>query len=1051
MSTLDRRLHLFTACGLLALIGASVAAADELAAGLASVRPVLSRYCVDCHSGGAAEGDVDLASLTDLASFRRQPGLVQRIEELVVSEQMPPPDADQPTAVEREALGGWLRTFLTTEAQSRAGDPGRVVLRRLNNAEYTYTIRDLTGVVALDPAQEFPADGGAGEGFTNTGQSLVMSPALFAKYLAAAKEIATHAVLLPDGIAFSTGTTRPDKVAEWLGKLKAFYARFTRPLGAAARAEQVTVKHGIRLDLGSDGFLPVEAYLRATLDLKAKADIDAAAITTLADDRGLSPKYLTTLWQTLSAADTGSLLLDRLRARWREATAADTEAIAAEIGRWQDGLWRFNAAGQIGRHLGRQDGPASWQARSVSLVREKAFRVKLPVPPGQNGPQHVTVHLAAGNAGDGGKDDVVIFRRPRLVAAGQEDLLLRSLPNAGAFGLAPDGVAQNDVGPDDLCLRPPCAVTIEIPSGLAAGCELVTTAVLPAGVGPEASIQPWVGVGPAPAVDMSPDAVVIAPEPSRAWNRQSRSFRDFRELFPKAVCYARIVPVDEVVTLNLYYREDGPLQRLLLDDAQVRVLEQLWDELLFVAREPLALEAAFEQLEGYATQDRQDLVTSFTPMRPTITGRASAFRQRLSESEPLHLDAVVAFAGRAFRRPLTAAEENRLRSLYEALRGDSLSHEEAIRTLIAHVLVAPEFLYKLETPGPGSEPQRLSGYELATRLSYFLWSSLPDADLLAAAERGQLDDPAMIRSQVRRMLAAPKSRRLAEQFGLQWLHVSGFSSLDEKNADTFPTFAGLRADMEEETVRFLDDFFRHDRSILSLIDADHTFLNERLAAHYGIEGVTGNAWRRVEGVRRHGRGSILGLATTLSTQSGASRTSPILRGNWLYETILGEKLPRPPKDVPLLAETVPADLTERQLIALHSEHDACGRCHRRIDPYGFALETFDAIGRHRTVDAGGEPLDTSATLPDGTTLDGHQSLRDYLIGPRREQVVRVFCRKLLGYALGRGLQLSDEPLLTEMLGQLAVNDYRISVAIEAIVTSRQFTSVRGRDTAEDDS
>ena len=367
------------------------------------------------------------------------------------------------------------------------------------------------------------------------------------------------------------------------------------------------------------------------------------------------------------------------------------------------------------------------------------------------------------------------------------------------------------------------------------------------------------------------------------------------------------------------------------------------------------------------------------------------------------------------------------------------------------MLVAPEFLYKLETPGPGSEPQRLSGYELATRLSYFLWSSLPDADLLAAAERGELDDPAMIRSQARRMLTAPKSRRLAEQFGLQWLHVSGFSSLDEKNADAFPTFAGLRADMQEETVRFLDDFFRHDRSILSLIDADHTFLNERLAAHYGIAGVTGNAWRRVEGVRRHGRGSILGLATTLSTQAGASRTSPILRGNWLSETILGEKLPKPPKDVPLLAETVPAGLTARELIALHSEHDACGRCHRRIDPYGFALEAFDAIGRRRSADADGKPLDTRATLPDGTTLDGQEGLRAYLLGPRREQVVRVFCRKLLGYALGRSVKLSDEPLLDEMLTRLAASDYRVSVAVEMIVTSPQFTMIRGRSAAADES
>ena len=325
---------------------------------------------------------------------------------------------------------------------------------------------------------------------------------------------------------------------------------------------------------------------------------------------------------------------------------------------------------------------------------------------------------------------------------------------------------------------------------------------------------------------------------------------------------------------------------------------------------------------------------------------------------------------------------------------------------------------------------------------------MPDAELFAVAESGRLHDPDVLESQVRRMRAAPASRRLAEQFGLQWLQVYRFASLDEKNAERFPTFADLRADMQEETVLFLDDFFRNDGSILSLIDADHTFLNERLAAHYGIDGVTGPQWRRVDGVRKHARGSILGLATTLSTQAGASRTSPILRGNWLYETILGGKLPKPPKDVPLLAETVPAGLTERQLIALHSKDEACGRCHRRIDPYGFALEEFDAIGRHRTTDAAGESLDTRAVLPDGTRLDGQQSLRAYLLGPRREQFIRVFCRKLLGYALGRAVQLSDEPLLDAMLVQLAANDYRISVAIDTIVTSPQFTMIRGRDAAD---
>ena len=900
----------------LVTITTSPSNADEtLAAGLAAVEPVFARYCLDCHAGAEAEGDVDLASLTDLAAFRGQPKLVQRIEELVRSEQMPPPDAEQPTMADREALGGWLRAFLSAEARAHAGDPGRVVLRRLNNAEYTHTIRDLTGIGSLDPAKEFPADGGAGEGFTNTGQSLVMSPALFAKYLAAAKRVADHVVLLPDGIGFHSGSSQREAVADRLARLKAFYARYTQPLAEGARAAQATVKQGVRLDLGSEGFLPVEPYLRATLDLKVRPEVDPATITALAHDRGLAPRYLATLWQTLSAPDSGSALLDQIRDRWRQAMPADAAALAEEIGRWQDALWTFNAVGQIGRHLGRQDGPAGWQEPVSPLEQGQEQKSRITIPP--------------------------------------------------------------------------------------------------------------------------------------EWDRDSRPFDEFRQLFPKAVCYARIVPVDEVVTLNLYYREDEQLCRLMLDDDARTELDRLWDELLFVAEEPLVLTDAFVQIQAFATQDRPDLVKSFAPMKPVIEARAEAFRQRLLAAEPKQLDAAVAFAGRAFRRPLESADEARLRGLYDALQNQGMPHREAICGVIAQVLVSADFLYKLELAPPGTEPQPVSGPELATRLSYFLWSSLPDAELLAAAEAGQLADPAVIRSQARRLLAAPASRQLAEQFGLQWLHVSGFSSLDEKNAELFPSFASLRADMEEETVRFLDDFFRNDRSILSLIDADHTFLNERLAAHYGIDGVTGAQWRRVDGVRRHGRGSILGLATTLSTQAGASRTSPILRGNWLYETILGEKLPKPPKDVPLLAETVPAGLTERQLIALHSKDEACGRCHRRIDPYGFALEEFDAIGRHRTTAAAGEPLDTRATLPDGMTLDGQQSLRAYLLGPRREQLVRVFCRKLLGYALGRGVQLSDEPLLDAMLGQLAANDYRISVAIDAIVTSPQFTMIRGRDAADE--
>jgi hypothetical protein len=367
---------------------------------------------------------------------------------------------------------------------------------------------------------------------------------------------------------------------------------------------------------------------------------------------------------------------------------------------------------------------------------------------------------------------------------------------------------------------------------------------------------------------------------------------------------------------------------------------------------------------------------------------------------------------------------------------------------LARVLIAPAFLYHLEEPGPGTTQRPVSDYELANRLSYFLWSSLPDEKLLRIAAAGELHKDDVLRSQLHRMLRDPRTRRLAHEFGGQWLHIHDFARHDEKSERHFPTFSALRESMSEESIRYFTDFFQNNGSVLSLLDADHTFLNEDLAKHYGIPNVTGADWRRVDDVRRYSRGGILTQATTLATQSGASRTSPILRGNWLSEVVLGEKLPRPPKNVPQLAETPPDGLTERQLIEKHSSDPACAKCHTRIDPLGFALENFDAIGRYRTVDAAGLPIDARTQLADGTPMAGLDGLRTYLLTTRRDAFVRQFSRKLLGYALGRATQLSDEPLLDAMQSELGRQDYRVSVALEAVVLSRQFREIRGRDVAD---
>ena len=375
--------------------------------------------------------------------------------------------------------------------------------------------------------------------------------------------------------------------------------------------------------------------------------------------------------------------------------------------------------------------------------------------------------------------------------------------------------------------------------------------------------------------------------------------------------------------------------------------------------------------------------------------------------------------------------------MYRKLRDAELPHDEAIRLTLARLLASPAFLYRRELSHPSKKVTPVSGYELATRLSYFLWSSAPDAELREMADKSLLGRDELLMQQARRMLKDPKTRRLAIQFACQWLHIRNFDRDVEKNEKVYPRFVSLRGDMYEETVRFFEDMFRNDRSILSMLDADHTFVNEALANHYGIEGVSGD-WRRINGVRSNGRGGVLGMATILASQSGASRTSPILRGNWIYETLLGERLPRPPANVPVLPDEPPQGLTARQLIEQHSSVTACAKCHAKIDPYGFALEQYDAIGRLRAT-----PVDTKTKLLDGITIDGLDGIRNYLLNERRDDFVRQFCRKLLGYALGRETRLSDRPLIDKMMKNLADNDYRFSAAVEAIILSDQFRKIRG--------
>jgi hypothetical protein len=621
-----------------------------------------------------------------------------------------------------------------------------------------------------------------------------------------------------------------------------------------------------------------------------------------------------------------------------------------------------------------------------------------------------------------------------------------------------------------LGVRAPSIIEIHLPAELAAGCEVVATANLQPETGAEGSVQmqmltarpsslglvagavrerggksTW-SDGQLPVMSDSP---ILVREGSSAQKRIAAAFSDFRQVFPAALCYTKIVPVDEVVTLTLFYREDEPLRRLMLDDEQAAELDRLWAQLHFISQDALKLVDAFDQLWQFATQDADP--KAFEPLREPIKKHAAEFRKLLEDTQPAHVDAVLKFAEGAYRRPLSTEEKDQLRTLYRKLRGQDLPHDQAIRLTLARVLTAPAFLYRAEEAPAGDHARPVNDWEIATRLSYFLWSSGPDEELRACAAAGRLQDPAVLRSQASRMLRDPRVRRLATEFAAAWLQIHDFESLDEKSDRHFPTFAALRGPMYEEAVRFFTDLFQTDGSVLSIIDADYTFLNGPLAEHYGIPGVTGPEWRRVDGVKQYGRGGVLGFGAVLAKQSGASRTSPILRGNWVAEALLGDRLPPPPKDIPRLPEDEATEsLTVRQLVEKHDADPRCAGCHVHIDGYGFALEAFDAIGGMRSKDLAGRPIETRAKVFDGTIVDNAQGLRDYLLNQKRAAVMAQFGRKLLGYALGRAVILSDRPVLAEVQRQLAAQDFRFSAAVETVVNSTQFRDIRGKAMALED-
>lgn len=979
-----------------------------------TVHPFVQTYCVSCHGAEKPEAEFDLSVYSSLDRVVRDHEHWSVVLDLLEHEEMPPKKAEKhPSAPERQEVIAWLHTLRQSEAQKHAGDPGPVLARRLSHPEYNYTIRDLTGV-DLQPTRTFPIDPTNTAGFDNSGESLTMSPALLTKYLQAAREVADHLYLKRDGFAFA-----PHPMLNDTDRDKYYVQRIVDLY------ERQNINY-------TDYFHAAWNYRHRVAFRRANEPLEAFAA-----ESGLSARYLKTIWELLEGQEHDVGPVAKLRTMWRALPTTGQRAAS--------GMARTATAAREG---------CEQMAEYVKQVRAK---VELRFP-----------NMNAGR--------VTGYQQPLMIWKN-----IQYATHRRQFDPAQLQVAGEPPPPP-----PP----------------------------PEVATESRFGPGATIFVENQPnDPDLAVPAGERARYEDALGF--FSSVFPdmfykdrRGLNYFQTRASEGGRLLSAgfhnvmgYFRDDQPLYELILDEEQQRELDELWYELDFVASAHSRMYSEFalggtrdadvmteggegpevtllgngDYVHNVTREDNiqmlQDMYMENARDGGTEVGiqavsdyfeRAKSRIREIDEARTAahasHLEALVEFAERAYRRPLTDEERTGFLDYYRTARErDELDHEGAMRDAIASVLMSPDFLYRVDLmQGESTGIQPLNGYELATRLSYFLWSSMPDAELLERAAAGDLSQPEVLTAQATRMLKDPRARALAVEFGGNWLDFRRFESLGTVDRERFQTFDDhLRQSMFEEPIRFLADVFQNNRSVLDLLYGRDTFVNPALAAHYGVSEfdletlkTDADGWMHLENASRYQRGGLLPMAAFLTQNAPGLRTSPVKRGNWVVKYVLGERVPPPPPGVPELpADETGSELPLRELLARHRDDPNCASCHDRIDPLGLVFEGYGPIGERRTIDLGGRPIDASTEFPGGGSGSGLTGLRDYIRDQRQDDFIRNITSKLVVYALNRSPILSDEILLEDLTTKLAEDQYRFESLVKNIITSPQFLNKRGREAA----
>ena len=1052
--------------------------ADETPKSPEPVGTLLQRFCFDCHSGVSPEGGVNLKTLFTEDSFARDFLAWRKVADQLRSRRMPPRDAGQPTAVDRKRLSQWIQQRLQQAVARHAGDPGRIVMRRLTSAEYDYTIRDLTGL-RLDVHRGFVSDAVGGAGFTNSGGVQFIQDATLQRYLDAARRVADHAVIGSGPLAFhrDPGNTGFE-------------------LSAITRIQSIYRNHGFRTAAGEGGEpFGLERYPKAFYaawlfshrKALGRGTVDYAQ---LAAAEGLDAPFLSYIHQLLQRRDLGFPTSEIARA-WQQlpvppvtAGAAARQAFLAKIqkrcqqlaGRvrhWQN---RFGANADA-----KEEAPVL-RADLFRVTRTQRFEMNINWPPKTATANLIlSVESALPNERP---EAVVIWKNPRIqfrVADLREQPFhpLREVVTADGVSRLRFGKHQRGgkirKGDFTTLGTKPVHFTIPIPKN-AGSARLLVDAELDVDRGADCIIRCSITQREETDQGKSISALLANPG-SPAFQAWKKGVLQFARLLPQ-VSQREPAPSDRDpipkpfdATYNnpqrnafhvriKYARDDQFLVGRMLDATTRRRLDRAWIDLrtsfgyhdawLLMLSEMFELSLGDRRMKDLDRQWFDQLPREVRGYLVPLHHEYQADRRALQSAREGHLKDVVQFATRAWRRPLTKNEAGRLRSFYQSLRTQKrFDHTAAVRSLLTRILVSPAFLYRAERVTAEASSAPLSDWELASRLSYLFWSSLPDDALRRDAAGERLQHPEVLARHARRMLKDPKATRFATEFFGQWFGFYRFDQYRGVDTKRFPEWSeAVQSAMYQEAIALCSHIVRENRPPAELLFADYTFLNRSLAAHYGVpfpkptkadpQQVSTTLLRRVNDVHRLHRGGLLRLGAVLTVTSAPLRTSPVRRGDWVLRQVLGESVPPPPADAgSIAADDVPADgLSVRQRLAAHRRDAACVNCHARIDPFGFALEHYDSLGRWRDRYRDGKPIESAGKLRDGTSIADATALHSYLRS-KKSQFHRTLAAKLLGYALGRPETIGDTALLARMTTLLA-DGAGLAELAESIVTSRQF-------------